>query len=128
MYQGVVRLDGVLTGSRFLRPSESPRKKEKALQLFGSNHGTSHEDKLLVLADHQPLVKLFGHRALNEIANATFWVEAEKCFVGIQDKPGNLHFSPDAINCLFTITVKLRKNNIHVKKEHTVLTRTYITN
>ena len=64
-----------LAGSRFLRPAETryaPVEGEAlaiAWSLEQTRYFTQGCDKLIVVTDHKPLVKLFGDRTLDEIAN-----------------------------------------------------------
>ena len=64
-----------LAGSRFLSPAESryaPIEGEALAVAWGleqSRYFTQGCDKLTVVTDHKPLVKIFGDRTLDEIAN-----------------------------------------------------------
>ena len=64
-----------LAGSRFLKPAETryaPVEGEAlaiAWSLKHTKHFTQGQDKLTVVTDHKPLVKLFGDRALDQIDN-----------------------------------------------------------
>ena len=64
-----------LAGSRFLKPAETqyaPVEGEAlaiAWSLKHTKHFTQGHDKLIIVTDHKPLVKLFGDRALDQIDN-----------------------------------------------------------
>ena len=65
-----------LAGSRFLKPAETryaPIEGEAlaiAWSLEHTKHFTQGQDNLVIVTDHKPLVKLFGDRALDQIANS----------------------------------------------------------
>ena len=65
-----------LAGSRFLKPAETryaPVEGEAlaiAWSLEHTKHFTQGNDNLIVVTDHKPLVKLFGDRTLDQIANS----------------------------------------------------------
>ena len=97
----------VLAGSRFLRPSESRYAAVEGESLAivwaleQSRYFTQGCDNLLVLTDHKPLVKLFGDRTLDEIANPRLFRFKQKSLLWrfkIKNKPGKLHLAPDAMS------------------------------
>ena len=56
---------------------------------------------MLVLTDHKPLVKLFGDRTLDEIANPRLFRLKQRSLLWrfkILHKPGKLHLAPDAMS------------------------------
>ena len=97
----------VLAGSRFLRPSESRYAAVEGESLAivwaleQSRYFTQGCDNLLVLTDHKPLVKLFGDRTLDEIANPRLFRLKQRSLLWrfkILHKPGKLHLAPDAMS------------------------------
>ena len=97
----------VLAGSRFLRPSESRYTAVEGESLAivwaleQSRYFTQGCDNLLVLTDHKPLVKLFGDRTLDEIANPRLFRLKQRSLLWrfkIRHKPGKLHLAPDAMS------------------------------
>jgi len=96
-----------LAGSRFLRPSESHYVVVEGESLAivwafeQSWYFTQGCDNLLVLTDHKPLVKLFGDRTLDEIANPRLFQLKQRSLLWrfkIQHKPGKLHLALDAMS------------------------------
>ena len=65
-----------LAGSRFLKPAETRYAAIEgealaiAWSLEHTKHFTQGQDNLVIVTDHKPLVKLFGDRALDQIANS----------------------------------------------------------
>lgn len=97
----------VLAGSRFLKPSEAryaPVEGESLAIVWALEHSryfTQGCKNLLVLTDHKPLVKLFGDRTLDEIANPRLFRLKQRSLLWrfkVQHKPGKLHVAPDAMS------------------------------
>ena len=97
----------VLAGSRFLRPSESRyaavERESLAIvwALEQSQYFTQGCNNLLVLTDLKPLVKLFGCRTINEIANPRLFRSKQRSLLWrlkILHQPGKQHLSPDAMS------------------------------
>ena len=97
----------VLAGSRFLIPLElryiAVKGKSLAIVwvLEQLRYFTQGYDNLLVLSDQKPLVKLFGDRKLDDIANSCLFQLKQRSLLWrfkILHKPGKLHLAPDAMS------------------------------
>ena len=96
-----------MAGSRFLKPSETryaPVEGEALAIVWAleqSKYFTRGCDDLLVSTDHKPLVKLFGDRTLDEIANMSLFRLKQRSLLwrfSIQHRPGKLNIAPDAMS------------------------------
>ena len=83
----IKQLSVIVRHSVFLRSSEScyPVVEGESLAIVcaleQSRYFTQWCDRLLVLTDHRPLVKLFGGRTLDEIANPRFFRLKQRSFL-----------------------------------------------
>ena len=91
-----------LAGSRFLRPAErryAPVEGEAlaiAWSLEQTRYFTQGCDRLVVVTDHKPLLKLFGDRTLDEIANPRLFRLKQRTLLWrftILHAPGKTNFS-----------------------------------
>ena len=72
---------------------------------------------MLVLNGHKQLVKLFGHRTLDYIANSCpFWLKHKSLLrrFNILHKLGKLHLAPDAMSRHPSETINKTKNEVEV--------------
>ena len=96
-----------LAGSRFLRPSETryaPVEGESlaiAWALEQTRYFTQGCDSLIIATDHNPLVKLFGDRTLDEITNPRLFRLKQRTLswrFRVQYVPGKLNPFADAVS------------------------------